>query len=176
MFILYRNLLPNPMSLIPYDIMAKNPVSSMSVQNLTDFLAIGKLEKLVKRESSSTVATLTTDQLLAMCPLNNVANQDILAGCVAGIVYFCQGQTDLTPCQRYYNTVFSYSIFAPIGANCPAWKYGPKSSNCNNTVNSFSVSLDRTTVNKEFATFFAKTLFTNKEYAPCNSLVQKCTW
>jgi len=167
-------LLPNPMSLIPYDVFVKNPISTMTVQNLTNFLAT---PKLIKRQASSTVATLTTDQLLAMCPLNNVANQDILAGCVGGIVYFCQGQTDLTQCQRYYDTVFSYSIFAPIGANCPAWKYGPRSSQCNTTVNSFSVSLQYTTVNKDFASFFAKTLFTNTSYAPCiNTTTVKCTW
>jgi len=158
------------MSLVPYDIIVKNPVSTMSVQNLTNFLATGQL---VKRQITSTVATLTTDQLLKMCPLNYVANQDILAGCVAGIVYFCQGQTDLTQCQRYYDTVFSFSIFAPIGANCPAWKYGPNSPKCANAVNSFSADLAYTSVNKDFATFFAKTLFANKEYAPC---INKCAW
>ena len=170
-----RVLLPNPMmSLIPYDLVVKNPVSTMSSQNLTDFLAI--TPKLAKRQSISTVATLTTKDLLAMCPLNDVAKQDILAGCVAGIVYFCQGKTNLTECQNYHDTVFSYSIFKPIGANCPAWKFGPRSSNCNKTLDSFSVSLDYTAVNKDFATFFARTLFTNKEYAPCNSQVQKCIW
>ena len=162
------------MSLIPYDIIVKSPVSTMSSKNLTDFLAIGKK---VKRQTTSTVATLTTDQLLKMCPLNYVANQDILAGCVAGIVYFCQGKTDLAQCQRYYDTIFSYSIFAPIGANCPAWKYGPNSVNCANAVNGFSANLKYTTVNKDFATFFAKILFTNKEYAPCTSTTTvKCIW
>jgi len=163
-------LLPNPMSLIPYDIIVKNPVSTMSVQNLTDFLAT---RKLAKRETSSTVATLTTEQLLAMCPLKYVEKQDILAGCVAGIVYFCQGKTDLAQCYRYYDTVFSYSIFAPIEDNCPAWKSGPNSKNCTTATNKFSVSLEYTTVNKDFATFFAKTLFTNKEYAPC---IKNCAW
>jgi len=111
-----------------------------------------------------------------MCPLNYVEKQDILAGCVAGIVYFCQGQTDLTQCQRYYDTVFSYSIFSPIGANCPAWKSGPNSLNCANATNKFSANLNYTSVNKDFATFFAKTLFANTIYAPCNANVQKCTW
>ena len=166
-------LLPNPMSL-PYDLLVKNPVSTMSPQNLTDFLAI--TPKLAKRQSISTVATLTTEQLLKICPLNYVANQDIFAGCIAGIVYFCQGQKELTECHRYYNEVFSYSIFKPIVANCPAWKYGPRSSNCNDAMNAFNVKLEYTTVNREFATFFARTLFTNREYAPCNSTVQNCTW
>lgn len=166
-------LLPNPMSSIPYDIAVRNPVSTMSVQNLTNFLAT---PVFVKRESSSTVASLTTDQLLKMCPLNNVANQDILAGCVAGIVYFCQAQTDLTPCQRYYDTIFSRSIFEPIGANCPAWKSGPNSGNCIKAVETFSVSLEYTTVNKDFANFFARILFADQKYAPCNSIAQKCTW
>ena len=160
------------MSLIPYDITAKFPVSTMSAQNLADFLAT---PKLAKRQSSSTVATLTTQQLLAMCPLNYVAKQDVLAGCIAGIVYFCQGQKDLTACHRYYNDVFSYSIYKPIVA-CAAWKNGPKSSNCTDAVNVFRVSLDYTTVNKDFATFFARILFTNPSYAPCNPQNQKCTW
>ena len=170
----YRALLPNPMSLIPYDLLIKNPVSTMTLQNLTDFLTI---PLLFKRQFSSNVATLTTDQLLQMCPLNYVEKQDILAGCLAGIVYFCQGQTDLTRCRNYYDTVFSYSIFAPIGANCPAWKYGPNSRNCNNAVNAFNVKLDYTTVNKDYASYFAKTLFTNRAYAPCiNSATVKCVW
>jgi len=163
-------LLPNPMSLIPYDIIVKSPVSTMSVQNLTDFLATGKL---VKRQASSTVATLTTQQLLATCPLKYVEKQDILAGCIAGIVYFCQGKTDLAQCYRFYDTVFSYSIYASIEDNCPAWKSGPNSKNCANAVQRINVALDYTTVNKDFATFFAKTLFANKEYAPC---IKNCTW
>ena len=170
----YRVLLPNPMSLIPYDILVKNPVSTMSSQNLTNFLAVSKL---VKRQSSSTVATLKTDQLLKMCPLNYVANQDILAGCIAGIVYFCQGQPDLTECRNYYDTVFKNSIFAPIGANCPAWKSGPNSKNCKDATDKFQVKLEYTTVNKEFARFFARTLFTDSKYAPCiNSANVTCNW
>ena len=163
------------MSLIPYDLLVKNPVSTMSLQILTKFLDIPS--KLVKRQSSSTVATLTTDKLLKMCPLDSVEKVDILAGCIAGIVYFCQGQTDLTKCRNYYDTVFSYSIFAPIGANCPAWKSGPKSKNCNDAINKFQVKLEYTTVNKEFARFFARTLFTDSKYAPCiNSTTVKCNW
>ena len=170
----YRALLPNPMSLIPYDLLVKNPVSTMSSQNLNNFLSI----PLVKRQITSNVATLTTDQLLKMCPLNSVADQDILAGCLAGIVYFCQGpKTDLTKCRYYYDTVFKNSIFAPIGDNCPAWKYGPRSSNCTEATNKFEVKLEYTTVNKGFAKFFAKTLFTNSKYAPCiNSATVKCNW
>ena len=171
----YRALLPNPMSLIPYDLLVKNPVSTMSSQNLTDFLAIPA--KLVKRQSSSTVATLTTEDLLKMCPLNSVEKVDILAGCLGGIVYFCQGQTDLAKCRNYYDTVFSNSIFATIGANCPAWKYGPRSSNCNDAINKFQVKLEYTTVNKGFANFFATTLFTDSKYAPCiNSTTVTCNW
>jgi len=165
-------LLPNPMSL-PYDLIVKNPVSTMNAQNLTDFLKIGVK---AKREMSSTVATLTTKELLAMCQISFVEKQDILAGCFAGITYFCKNQMELTQCQNFYDTVFLYSIFKTIGANCPAWKYGPRSSNCNDAVNDFNVKLEYTTINKEFATFFARTLFTNKEYAPCNSTVQKCIW
>ena len=166
-----RVLIPNPMSLIPYDIKVKNPVSTMSAQNLTDFLIASKKQR---RQSSSNVATLTTEQLLKMCPLSNVVKkQDILAGCIAGITYFCQGKTDLTQCQRYYDTVFSHSIFAPIGSNCPAWKYGPKSSQCNNAVNAFNVKLEYITVNMVFAKFFAKTLFANRDLAPCSS---NCQW
>jgi len=167
----YIVLIPNPMSLIPYDIKVKNPVSTMSAQNLTDFLIVSKKQR---RQSSSNVATLTTEQLLQMCPLSNVVKkQDILAGCIAGITYFCQGKTDLTQCQRYYDTVFSHSIFAPIGANCPAWKYGPNSWQCNNAVNAFNVKLEYTTVNMVFAKFFAEKLFANKDLAPCSS---NCQW
>jgi len=177
-------LLPNPMTLVPYDLFVKNPVSTLSITNMTNFLAT---PRLVKRGSSSTTATLTTQQLLDMCPLNKFQNQDISAGCLAGIVYFCQRKADLTQCHRYYEITFSNSIFKPIGDNCPAWKYGPNSANCKNALNGFYFRLSYTSstgrdylyniVDQTFATFFAKTLFTNRDYAPCITSDQvKCTW
>jgi hypothetical protein len=143
----------------------------MNTQQLTDLLNTSP--KKVKRVSISYFGTLTTDDLRAMCPLSRVENTDILSGCLAGIVYFCQGQTDLTQCHKYYNEVFSYSIYAPVIA-CAAWKSGPESDNCRNAVNDFNVSLAYTNVNKKFAIFFKETLFTNPFFAPCNSQVMTC--
>jgi len=142
----------------------------MSADNLTDFLNIGKK---AKRQISSNVAALSTDQLLAMCNLNKIDINDIPTGCIAGINYFCQGKSDLSQCQQWYDSVFSNSIYAPIGANCPAWKSGPRSSNCQNAVNSINVKLDYTIVNKQFASWFANVLFADRVYAPCN---KNCNW
>ena len=161
------------MTTIPYDSYAKVPVSTLSYANLTYILNVPKLSR---RQVTSVSASLTTQQLLAMCPLNYVANQDVLTGCVAGIVYLCQTTSNYAECRRYYDTVFAYSIFAPIGANCPAWKSGPNSENCTTAVNRFSAVLEYTSVNKAFASFFAKTLFADRVYAPCNSQIEKCTW
>ena len=163
--------MPNPMSKIPYDIIVKNPVSTMTSKNLTDLF--DKTHRAKRATTGS--ATLSTDQLLDMCPLSFVAKQDILAGCLTGIVYFCQGQKDFTQCHRYYDTVFSYSIFKRIGV-CAAWKSGPRSEACKRAINGFSADLSYTTVNKDFASFFGNVLFSNMDYAPCDSQVEKCSW
>ena len=161
------------MTTIPYDSYVKVPVSTMSETNLTNFL---NTSKLMKRQQSSSVATLTTDQLIGMCPLNYVGNQDILVGCIAGIVYLCQAASNYAECRRYYVEVFANSIFAPIGANCPAWKSGINSTACTTAVNGFNAVLEYTSVNKYFASLFATTLFANKIWAPCSSQIEKCNW
>jgi len=166
------NLLPNPISSIPYDIEAKNPVSTLD-QSLKDFLFI---PIKAKRQMISNVGTLKTADLLKMCPLSRVDQQDILAGCMAGIVYFCQGQRevqregqrDLTQCHQFYTDAFERSLYRDIYV-CAPWKSGPKSTICTSAVKGFSVSLEYTTVNMQFANFFATTLFTNPLYAPCNN-------
>ena len=170
--LMYRNLLPNPISSIPYDIEAKNPVSTLD-QSLKDFLFI---PIKAKRQAISNVGTLKTADLLKMCPLSRVDQQDILAGCMAGIVYFCQGQRELTQCHQYYTDVFERSLYKDIYV-CAPWKSGPRSTICTSAVKGFSVSLEYTTVNMQFANFFATTLFTNAAYAPCNrTATVKCNW
>jgi len=166
-------LLPNPVSTINLQQGFKNPISTLSQVNLTYFLT---QPVLAKRQSSSTIGGFTVDQLLAMCPLNYVYNQNILIGCLSGIVYFCSGQTDLTNCQNYYNTIFSYSIYASIGANCPAWKYGVSSTQCQTVVNNFRASFEYGDADKVFASFFVSTLFANPTFAPCDSSKQTCRW
>lgn len=128
-------LLPNPMSMIPYDLQAQNPVSTLNALNLTNFLNI---PISMKRQTSSNAATLTTSQLLTSCSLNSLSkSKDILLGCMAGIVYFCQSKKDWSNCRYYYDTVFANSFYAPIGKTCPAWKSGPRSIACAKAVSQF---------------------------------------
>jgi hypothetical protein len=112
-----------------------------------------------------------------MCPLNNVQNKDVPAGCVAGIYNkYCLNLTDLGKCQESYDTVVSASIFKPL-AVCAAWKFGPKSFTCADQVAKFSVALDYVTLGSTHARSFVSTIFGSQKYAPCVSTsTVKCIW
>ena len=168
---------PNPLVQIQYQALALSPATTLSTSNLNTILTT---PKVVKRQISSTVATLTTSQLLDMCNLTLISNevvrnQDILAGCLTGIVYYCQTQPiDYWKCHGYYDTVFDRSTFKAIGT-CAPWRSGPSSAECSKAVNGFTATnTSYSTVTKEYASFFATVVFANKLYAPCNSNLRPC--
>jgi Leucine-rich repeat (LRR) protein len=72
-------LFPNPMSTIPYDVFAQNPADALSPTNWTQLLSIRTLRK------RSQTSSMTTEELVAMCPLNQYRNAGVAAGCLAGI-------------------------------------------------------------------------------------------
>jgi hypothetical protein len=164
-------LFPNPMSNIPYDVFAQNPSAGLTSTNWTNLLSI---PVRVKRQTTS---SLTTDQLLAMCPLNNVQNANVPAGCVAGIYNkFCLNLSDLVKCQSSYDTVVAASYFRPLGV-CAAWKSGPRSTVCASAITNFRVFLPFITLTSTHARDFAISIFGSQTYAPCrNTATVKCTW
>ena len=119
-----------------------------------------------------------------MCPLNDVTNPNVPAGCIAGIYKrFCAGlaPTDVagyTNCRNAYDSVLAQSIFAPIGAVCPAWKNGPKSLACAQTIASFNVDLGYVVVNSAIAQNLVMNLIGHPIYAPCVTIPGsvRCTW
>jgi hypothetical protein len=159
------------MSDIPYDLVATQPSSVLSPTNWT-FILDNK--PLTKRQQSS---SLSTDQLLAMCPLNNVQNADVPAGCVAGIYNkYCLNVSNLGQCQASYDLVVASSIFKPLGV-CAAWKSGFRSSTCTSAITSFRVSLDYITLTPTHAQDFVNKIFGSKVYAPCYPTeTVKCFW
>jgi len=166
-------LLPNPMSMIPYDLYAKNPLSTVNPENLSNFLRISTLSK---RQSSSTAVTLTTEQLIKTCPLYALGtNGEVLLGCLAGIVQYCSAGRDWNGCRHYYETVFGNSIFAPI-AKCAAWNFGPRSSECWVAVNNFSAKTEYSAIDKGFAGWFSSMIFGSRTYAPCDPTKATCRW
>ena len=150
----------------------------MTEADLRNFLGLRVATR--KREISSVVGSLTQDDLIRMCPLDKASQtQNILIGCLAGIVNFCiNTPIDYPACQRFYNIVFANSKFAPIGSACPAWKSGPRSVNCQNAVNNFQASFDYGAVDKAFASSLVSVLFSNPTYAPCqvDAFTRSCNW
>jgi len=161
-------LLPNPMSTIPYDVFARNPAVSLSTTNWTNLL---DTPVLMKRQMSS---TMSGEDLYQLCPLNDVRNSEVVAGCVSGIYNkFCKNLSNLGPCQSAYDTIVSQSYFAPLGV-CAAWKSGPKSSKCTSAISTFRVRLDFMTLTASHARDFVSSIFGSKTYAPCSS--GSCQW
>jgi hypothetical protein len=129
-------LFPNPMSTIPYDVFAQNPSAGLSPTNWTNLFSI---PVRAKRQITS---ALSTEELFKMCPLNNVRDSNVPAGCVVGIYNkFCLNLSDLSACQSSYDTVVAASYFKSLGV-CAAWKSGPKSFACASAITSFRVVLD----------------------------------
>jgi hypothetical protein len=135
-----------------------------------------------KRQVVTTTAPISTDELIKMCPLNNVTNADVPAGCVAGIYNtYCYNPGNavlLGQCHAAYNRAFSASFFKSIGDVCPAWKRGPRSSNCALAISVFSYNLvtgqDPKTgqdiilkLNSQHASQLVSTIFASRTYAPC---------
>jgi len=173
-----RILLPNPMISIPYDLVSHNP--SMTLLE-SDWNAYLNSSSFTKRQLISNVGNMTTDQLYALCPLNDVTNPEVPAGCIAGIYRkFCTDiatEAKLAECQSVYNRVFAASIFKPIGEVCPAWKQGPRSKECFTATSKFRYQLPYILVTSEHATNLSATIFGSKKYAPCYNVGKiACRW
>jgi len=167
----FKILFPNPMSSIPYDVFAQNPSAGLSPTNWTNLLDVPVLSK---RQLTS---ALSMDGLIAMCPLNNVQDANVPAGCIAGIYNkYCLNLSDLGTCQSAYDTVVTASIFKPLSV-CAAWNSGPRSLACAGAINNFKFTLPYMTLESSHASDFAKTIFGSQKYAPCmNTRVVKCIW
>jgi len=166
-----KYLFPNPMTQVPYDVFAQIPAAGLSPTNWTNFLNIPVLSK--RQQSSS----LSSDELYQMCPLNNVQNASVPAGCVAGIYNkYCLNLSNLGPCQSSYDTVVKASYFKPLGV-CAAWKSGPKSLICANAIQNFTAVVNYMILTSTHASDFAKTIFGSQKYAPCVPTANvTCIW
>ena len=173
-----RVLVPNPMSLIPYDLVSQNPSFTLSDTTWASFMSITTLKK---RQQLSTAAGLTADQLYALCPLNDVRNPEVPAGCIAGVYNkFCldiSTAEKLDICQSVYNQVFQVSIFKPLGDVCPAWKNGPRSFECANAIRNFKYVLPYMVVTSDHAAQLTASIFGSRTYAPCYNIGSiTCKW
>ena len=135
--------------------------------------AVNAPAHLTKRQSSSTVGT--TDIMLQYCKLNAINanptnNQEILVGCLGGIARFCSTvdtQEKLLECQKYYNTVYGASTFAPIVQKCPKWIHpnATTSDPCNTAVNGFCKATDEPSV-CGFSKLSQQYIFADERLAP----------
>lgn len=164
-------LFPNPMSVIPYDVFVQNPAAALSPTNWTTLLQVPVFSK---RQMTS---TLSAASLYQMCPLNQIQNKEVVAGCIAGIYNnFCRISSALAECHSAYNQVVSQSYFSPLLV-CAAWKNGPSSSACSQAILNFYVPLDYMTLRSVQANDFVSTIFRSPTYAPCfPSSILKCNW
>lgn len=171
-------VLPNPMTLVPYDVLSRNPSFTFLDTDWANYLSLTPLRK---RQSTNSQGSLTADQLLALCPLNNVQSADVPAGCIAGLYNkYCMGITTLDAlkqCQSMYDQVFAVSIFSSIGAVCPAWKYGPRSGQCAQAIKTFSYQLPYILVTSDMAANLTANILGSRTYAPCVSMPgMTCNW
>lgn len=166
---------------IPSILALKNPMFTLSALNWDTILGSPSLRK---RQQLSSVMGLTPQQLYDLCPLNQVTNPNVPAGCIAGIyLKFC---ANLAPtnaagyadCRKAYDTVLSQSIFAPIGQVCPAWKNGPRSVQCARAISEFKVNLGYITVTSGNAQDLVTNIIGNPFYAPCVTIPGSvtCNW
>ena len=176
------------MSEIPYDKVMTVPISLLANDTLTPFLNTPVI--LRKRQTLSVASSLTTEELLRLCPLNSVQNADVAAGCIAGIYNkLCSNPFDATllaQCHDAYNRAFAAYYFKSLGANCPAWRYGPRSELCASAILTFTyrVSLGYDSngnpvyvnLNRTHASQLVGTIFADQRYAPCMGTAFKCMW
>jgi len=162
------------MSLVPYDLLAKSLGSGYSATNWTNLLSI-PVASLKKRQSTS---SMSVGDLHNLCPLNNVQNKDVVAGCIVGLYNkFCKDPMNLIDCHSNYDMVVSASIFKPLGV-CAAWKSGPASSTCMAAITNFKVTLGYLTLTSINARDFVSSIFASRVYAPCLPITGKvvCNW
>jgi hypothetical protein len=176
-------LFPNPMPNVPFDLVV--PASAGTLSNVTWGPFMTTSRTLRKRQQTSTIGIVSAEELVKMCPLDNVQSRDVPAGCVAGIYSrFCYDPSNpelLSQCHDLYNRAFSASIFKPLGDVCPSWKKGPFSASCAQAVASFSYELvlgDQISVirlTSAHAQELVKNIFAHRFFAPCEAPAT-CSW
>jgi len=145
-------------------------VSSLSSAQLLQVVT-GANSIVLKRQVTSIQTTdLTTQELLALCPLNSINNnatnnRDILTGCLAGIARVCSNGDSLD-CRNYVDQTYGNSMYSNVGLNCKPWSFGSKSAQCTQAVADFSTV--NTAGQANFAKFSQTTLFRNSSYIPCS--------
>jgi len=169
---------PNPMSDVPYDVVAAASAGSLSTVTWNPFL-----NTLNKRQGLSARAPISTDELLNMCDLRSLP-----AGCIAGVFNkYCSMPTNptlLLQCHDAFNRAFGASVFKTLGDTCPAWKDGPNSQSCATAVRNFKASSEigtgsslYTTLDSRHAEELRKNIFASPKFAPCvSSSLIKCSW
>lgn len=88
--------------------------------------------------SSIYTSSVSDTYLQQNCNPDQLVNSpsDVIESCAAAIQYRCIANQ--TNCQYSWGLLFSRSVtFKPIGDNCPAWKKGPLTPDCNNAVKAF---------------------------------------
>lgn len=151
---------------------------------LTTFLASTSAvfgHAIEKRQVGGFPAPVTTQELIKMCPLNNVQSSDVVAGCISGIWNsFCKNPYDkilLGQCHDAYNRAFGASIFKSLGNVCPAWKSGPRSLSCSTAISTFSYNYEigkdaagnpiYMRLNASHAQQLVSQVFASQTFAPC---------
>ena len=173
------------MSTIPYD--AVRPASVATIGNEIWLAFMKSTVSLNKRQIVT--APISTEELIRMCPMNNVQNPDVAAGCIAGIYNrFCRYPGNavlLGQCHDAYNRVFAASYFKPLGDVCPAWRRGPRSLSCAQAISAFSYNyfLGNDAISGQpvylqldsrHAHQLVVNIFANPTYAPC--VASTCIW
>jgi hypothetical protein len=143
-------------------------VSAMSPTQLDAFLKAGKAAAgLVVKRAEIPPVTMTTAELLAMCPLNTIAkNNALIAGCLSGLVNYCfTPGNSLAQCRSYYETVYTNSIYAPV-MPCMPWRNGIASLNCASGIDQVCKAYPADTGVCGFAQYSKTNLFSNPSFCP----------
>lgn len=165
-------LLPNPLATLSFDIMKKQPLSTVNEAQLVSFLTSPLLRKRQMLSTATAPYQSLYDQYCNV--VLSTSTQDTVLGCIKLIAFICT--VDEKQCQILYDRVFAKSPYSSLGADCPAWKNGPWSLKCNTTVNNFYSDLQYTQVTKTFAVAIQKNIFGNKQVAVCTGKVGICYW
>jgi hypothetical protein len=172
--------LPNPLTSVSQTLVARNPSYTLSPN---DWLGILNNSSLSKRQAmGGTSTTLRADELFAYCPLSDVTNPEVPAGCIAGIYKkYCTKMPftveAFSRCHKTYEKVFDVSIFKSLGNVCPAWKEGPRSAACLRAVSTFNVNLGYIVVTSQMASDLVMNIFGSRLFAPCVNVGNiVCKW
>jgi hypothetical protein len=155
-------LVPNNFKSLAWSMLSLNPIGTLNNTQLSNILS---RQSLNKRQTLSSQARSRKDGLVSICALDDM-KRDLMVGCLAELTSFCSSAGE-DECQRAYGDIFSRSIYQPIGATCPAWRSGPNSKQCADSIKTFFVQASYTTITRTFAQSFRDIIFASPRYAPC---------